>query len=141
MNTTWIKIIIGIGFVLAIAQLLTIIFSVQKVISVEIPVEAAHAETVKPLYVGWNTHLSTWHKIDRLIDCESDGRNVKIIDTNGYYSYGILQYQSSTWNWWVKESGFSGSPMVRADAIRMAHWAIEHGYLSHWSCAKIEGLL
>ena len=79
--------------------------------------------------------------IRELIGCESQGRNIKILDTNGYYSYGILQYQSSTWNAWSKLSGIQGSPMNIRDSITMADWAIENGYLHHWSCAKILGLV
>ena len=79
--------------------------------------------------------------ITKLIRCESQGKNVKILDTNGYYSYGILQFQSSTWNGWSKASGIKGSPMVREDAMRMADWAIDRGLLYHWSCAKKLGLL
>ena len=79
--------------------------------------------------------------IEQLIKCESQGRNVKIIDANGFYSYGILQYQSSTWNAWSELSSITGSPMHEDDAIQMADWAIDHGFLPHWSCAYKLGLL
>lgn len=81
--------------------------------------------------------------IAELIDCESDGRSIRIIDTNGKYSYGILQYQKSTWDGWSRESGIKGDPMVPEDAIRMARWAIAQGdtYLGQWSCAHILALL
>ncbi len=81
--------------------------------------------------------------IAALIRCESRGKNVKIIDTNGKYSYGILQYQKATWNQWSRESGIEGDPMVPEDAIRMADWAIDQGdaYLGQWSCAHILGLV
>ncbi len=76
--------------------------------------------------------------IQKLIRCESQGQNRKEVDSNGYYSYGILQYQSSTWNGWSRRSGIMGNPMVPADAIRMAEWAIaQPGLLGHWTCAHI----
>lgn len=66
---------------------------------------------------------------------------MKVVDVNGYYSYGVLQFQSSTWNHWSKLSGIKGTPMNIHDAMIMADWAIERGYLHHWSCAKKMGLL
>lgn len=79
--------------------------------------------------------------IQGLIKCESGGRNVQIIDSNGLWSRGILQYQDGTWNWFSKMSGITGSPLIKEDAIRMTEWAIQNGYLKHWSCAKILGYL
>lgn len=76
-----------------------------------------------------------------LIGCESEGVSVKRVDSNGYYSYGILQYQSSTWNEWSKSSGITGDPMNPNDAIKMYYWAASHGFLNHWACAKILGIL
>lgn len=76
-----------------------------------------------------------------LVECESQFTAIKRIDSNGYYSYGILQYQSSTWNGWSKESGIRGDAMNPPDAIRMFEWAYERGLLHHWSCARILGML
>ncbi|MDE1970692.1 MAG: transglycosylase family protein [Patescibacteria group bacterium] len=78
--------------------------------------------------------------IERLISCESGGKNIKVVDSNGYYSYGILQFQKGTWDEWSAQSGITGDPMVPGDAIRMAHWAIANGLLGHWSCAHKLGL-
>jgi hypothetical protein len=77
------------------------------------------------------------HTINALIQCESQGKNVKVLDSNGFYSYGILQYQSSTWNAWSVESGIKGSPMNREDAVEMADWAIDNGLVNHWTCARL----
>lgn len=79
-------------------------------------------------------NLATIHA---LIKCESQGVNVARIDSNGKMSYGILQYQMATWKEWERLSGIQGSPMDEATAIRMAEWAIPHGYISRWTCAKI----
>lgn len=72
--------------------------------------------------------------VQRLIDCESGGRSVRIVDSNGYYSYGILQFQKSTWDEFSKQSGLVGDPMVPNDAIPMARWAVKNGYGPRWSC-------
>ena len=72
--------------------------------------------------------------VAQLIRCESGGRNVKIVDSNGYYSYGILQIQSSTWNWWSEMAGIKGNPMIPQDAIKVANWAVANGYGPHWTC-------
>lgn len=76
-----------------------------------------------------------------LITCESQGEDRKEIDDNGFYSYGILQYQSSTWNKFVSLSGITGDPMNDTTAIAMGIWALEHGYIARWSCSKLTGLL
>jgi len=76
-----------------------------------------------------------------VIACESEDKSVKIVDSNGYYSYGIAQIQSSTWAGFVKDSGLGGDPMVKNDAVRMALWAFEHGYADLWSCARIEKVI
>ena|ERR1700691_3795918 len=75
--------------------------------------------------------------VAHLITCESQGRSVKHIDDNGYYSYGVLQIQSSTWSQFEASSGIEGDPMNATTAISVGIWAVENGYLSKWSCAKI----
>ena len=79
--------------------------------------------------------------IKKLIRCESQGQNIARIDSNGKMSYGILQFQASTWSDFSKQSGITGSPMDEDDAIAMARWAIHHGYLGRWSCAHILGMV
>jgi len=74
--------------------------------------------------------------ISKLVKCESSGRNIKIVDSNGYYSYGILQYQKGTWDWFSKKSGITGDPMNPVDAVYMTNWAIENDLVHNWSCAK-----
>ena len=75
--------------------------------------------------------------IEHLIPCESGGRTVDRLDTNGKMSYGILQFQD--WAEWERVSGIRGDPDNRDDAIRMAEWGIEHGRIDHWTCARILG--
>jgi hypothetical protein len=73
--------------------------------------------------------------VSHLIPCESLGRDVDEIDSNGKMSYGILQFQD--WPNWERLSGLTGSPDNTDDAIAMAEWAIKNGYLKRWSCARI----
>ena len=75
--------------------------------------------------------------IEHLIPCESGGRAVDRVDTNGKMSYGILQFQD--WPEWERTSGIYGDPNKPDDAIRMAEWGIEHGMIDHWGCARILG--
>lgn len=72
--------------------------------------------------------------IEHLIPCESMGRPLNRLDTNGKMSYGILQFQD--WDEWQRISGITGNPDNRADAIRMAEWAIQNGMINHWTCAS-----
>jgi hypothetical protein len=73
--------------------------------------------------------------IEHLIPCESMGKTVNRIDSNGKMSYGILQFQD--WDQWEAGSGLRGDPDNREDAIRMAEWAVENGMVNHWTCAQI----
>ena len=73
--------------------------------------------------------------IEHLIPCESAGRPIDHLDTNGKMSYGILQFQD--WPEWERISGLSGDPHNVDDAIRMAEWGIQHGMIDHWGCASI----
>lgn len=73
--------------------------------------------------------------IEHLIPCESMGRSVNRIDSNGKTSYGILQFQD--WDEWEAASGLTGNPDNRRDAIRMAEWGIQNGMINRWTCASI----
>jgi hypothetical protein len=75
--------------------------------------------------------------IEHLIPCESGGRTIHHLDSNGKMSYGILQFQD--WEEWERVSGIRGDPDNSDDAIRMAEWGIEHGMIDHWGCARILG--
>ena len=86
--------------------------------------------------------------IEKLIQCESSGVNLSRPDNDGIYSDGILQFhrgrlrtmQRSTWEFFSKASGITGSPIMPADAVRMADWAISRGLIGHWTCAHLTGL-
>ncbi len=128
MKRLWKKVIIGCTLV----SILTFSFVVrEKVIFADIEAPRKNLTSI----------LKHRALIRKLISCESQGRNIKKLDVNGLYSYGVLQIQSSTWNAWSEESGIKGSPMSIRNSIEMTDWAIENGYLHHWSCANILGLV
>lgn len=87
--------------------------------------------------------------IESLISCESGGVNISRPDNDGIISDGILQFhrdptdtlENGTWKFFDAQSHIGGSPINSPDAIRQADWAISHGYLKRWSCARIMGLL
>jgi hypothetical protein len=86
--------------------------------------------------------------IERLIQCETGGRNISEFDSDGIISDGILQFHrgpsdtlsSSTWEDFSRASGVVGSPRNPAEAIRMADWAISHGLGPRWTCWRNQGL-
>lgn len=85
--------------------------------------------------------------IAHLIPCENLGRLIhpgtvsKIVDSNNFYSYGLLMIQSSTWNGWTKAMGITGDPKNDNTAILVASWAIGHGQLYQWTCSRILGII
>ena len=90
------------------------------------------------LVVGAPASLATADlAIEHLIPCESSGKVVDHVDSNGKTSYGILQFQD--WDEWEHVSGITGDPENPDDAIRMAEWGIQHGMIDHWGCARILG--
>jgi hypothetical protein len=90
------------------------------------------------LMVGAPTSRATADlAIEHLIPCESGGRPVDHLDSNGKMSYGILQFQD--WREWERVSGLTGNPDNPDDAIRMAEWGIQHGMIDHWTCARLLG--
>jgi hypothetical protein len=86
--------------------------------------------------------------IERLIECESGGRNVSEPDSDGIISDGVLQFHrgpadtlsDSTWEDFSRASGLTGSPRDPVEAIRMTDWAISHGLGPRWTCWRRQGL-
>jgi hypothetical protein len=86
--------------------------------------------------------------IERLIECESGGRNLSVPDSDGITSDGVLQFHRgpgdtmsrSTWEDFSRASGLRGSPRDPAEAIRMTDWAISHGLGPRWTCWRRQGL-
>lgn len=73
--------------------------------------------------------------------CESRWRVIKEVDSNGFYSYGPLQIQSSTAALFNSLDHTAYDPMIPFQAIDLTEIALEHGYLYRWSCAKILGIV
>jgi hypothetical protein len=69
--------------------------------------------------------------------CESRWKVIKEVDSNGFYSYGPLQIQSSTAALFNSLDHTAYDPMVPFQAIDLTEIALEHGYLYRWSCAGI----
>jgi len=79
-------------------------------------------------------------KIEKLIQCESQGVNIAHPDSNHQISYGILQFNgTSTWDEAERRFSFHGSPLIPADAIHMADMMIDEGYIGRWTCAHLLG--
>lgn len=77
--------------------------------------------------------------IDCLIEKESEGRNICIIDTNGKPSCGILQFQRRTFNEYCVNK-FNLENNIRSDNIQKtcADLMLQENFnnLFHWSTAK-----
>jgi hypothetical protein len=70
---------------------------------------------------------------DKIIQCESSGRNIEIIDTNGKWSRGVAMFQDETWAWMSKEAGVEGTSLEPEKARTVLVWAIEQGIADdHW---------
>jgi hypothetical protein len=75
--------------------------------------------------------------IAHLIPCESQNRQRDEIDSNDLMSRGILQFQDAFWSDLEHQSGTYGDPDNSENAVEMATYAVEHGYLNRWTCARI----
>ncbi len=81
----------------------------------------------------WHSHLTPARAVDRQRD---------EIDSNGKMSRGILQFQDAFSDSDMSmASGITGKPDNSTDAVQMAEYAVENGYLNRWSCARLVKLL
>lgn len=89
--------------------------------------------------------------IPKLIACESGGRDIKIIDTNGYYSYGVLMFQLATFKEYGIKYGMVSSTITNAQLrvlmkqpdteIKLARQMLLNGLWRNWfNCGKSIGL-
>lgn len=103
--------------------------------SVELKEELHFVEEAKAAEVAPEPKVSAYDALaDAIIECESNGRNVEIIDTNGEWSRGIAQFQDETWSWMSPLAGVEGSPLEPEKAREVLVWALENGHGSHWTC-------
>lgn len=75
--------------------------------------------------------IDTW--LDRLEGCESEHRDVTVMDTNGKYSYGWLQFQQSTFDTYGKIYFLPHSNIHSRDQqYAIAEKMIADGLWRHW---------
>lgn len=93
----------------------------SPVLSPLIPI--AHAEENKQ---------TLW--IEKLIACESMGSTtIRVLDTNGKYSYGLFQFQLSTWLSYGKEFGATKENIYNGELQRrVAKSMLDAGGWRHW---------
>ena len=104
-------------------------------------------ETVETTYPDWKTLLRSSPELERLAQCESrSSTTVKIIDTNGKYSYSLFQFQEGTF---IQQNRIYGIlPELEADEfenviydpliqIRLAQKMLDDGKWTNWyNCLK-----
>lgn len=93
--------------------------------------------TVPVAYAQEIDAKSEW--IDALADCEStSSTTIKILDTNGYYSYGLLMFQQSTWLSYGKKFGATKENIFDGELQRkVARSMLDAGGQDHWyNCNK-----
>jgi len=73
---------------------------------------------------------------ENVIQCESEGNNVEIIDTNGRWSRGIAQFQDETWQRLSTKAGIDGKSTEPEKARAVLLWAIKNGYGNEWTCYR-----
>lgn len=78
--------------------------------------------------------------LEKLIQCESQGRNISRVDSDGQMTWGILQFNTSTWKEMERRFNFYGDPRNPPDAIHMADMMISSGLIGRWTCARSLGL-
>jgi hypothetical protein len=126
---------------LAIASLIVVSVHRPRVMSVSsnaIPVAEVSGKNWR---YDLNFAVYNSSTLERLIECESQGRNVSRTDSNGQMSWGILQFNgSSTWNEMEQRFNFYGDPRNPPDAIHMADMMISRGLIGRWACARSLGL-
>jgi hypothetical protein len=125
----------------AIASLIVVIVHRTRVI----PVPSKAIPVAEVSGKNWHYDLSfpvyNSSTLERLIQCESQGRNISRTDSNGQMSWGILQFNgTSTWNEMEQRFNFYGDPRNPPDAIHMADMMISRGLIGRWACARSLGL-
>jgi hypothetical protein len=93
--------------------------------------------TVPIVYAQEIDAKSVW--IDGLADCESQSSTtIKILDTNGYYSYGLLMFQQKTWLSYGKKFGATKENIFDEELQRIvARSMLDNNGSGHWfNCNK-----
>lgn len=67
-----------------------------------ISLAASYLKTPEDFSLAYSSSLDQW--IEKLISLESNGKkNIKIVDFNGFHSYGCLQFQKATFEEYGKK--------------------------------------
>lgn len=76
--------------------------------------------------------------IEKLHECENRNNTPRILDTNGYYSYGYLMFQMGTWLSYGKKFGATRENISSSTLqIKVAKSMLDAGGWRHWyTCAK-----
>jgi len=99
---------------------------------VRIATTSNHIVEADKMVVEKPVHSDYEDLADAIIECESSGRNIEIIDTNGKYSRGIAMFQDETWAWMSRGAGVTGVATEPEKARTVLIWALENGYGGHW---------
>ena len=101
-------------------------------------------EVVAEKEVEPNLEQEAW--LAKLEQCESGGRTtVKVLDTNGKYSYGRYQFQAQTWLSYGKQYGLVASSTNQVEPLifdgelqkQIAHKMLADGGRDHWfNCSR-----
>ena|SRR6185437_7948932 len=86
-----------------------------------------------------NTGADKLIYISALEQCESKGRtDIKILDTNGRYSYGILQFQMATFNKYGEKYNLPHDNIYSKEQQELiALYMLNDGLWRQWyTCAK-----
>lgn len=76
--------------------------------------------------------------LSKLEICESNGTDVKVLDTNGKYSYSYFQFQEETFNHFGELYKLPHNDIYSRDQqYAIARKMIENGLWRHWyNCSK-----
>lgn len=76
--------------------------------------------------------------IDKLHECENINNVPRILDTNGYYSYGAYMFQMKTWLSYGKEFGATRENISSSTLQRkVVRSMLDDGGQGHWyHCSK-----
>jgi hypothetical protein len=121
----------------AIASLVVVILHRPTTPRQSIPVARISG---KNWHYGLSFPVHNSSTIERLIQCESHGRNISRIHYDGQTTLGILQFKSSTWSEMERRFNYYGDPRNPPEAIHMADMMISSGLIARWTCARSLGM-
>jgi len=73
-------------------------------------------------------------------ECESNLKHTNIYGDGGA-AYGLYQYHKGTFDSFTKSSGLAGDYKDRESQIQLTAWAFTKGLETHWTCARLVGII